>query len=1291
MAAAFLLVIAGPLLFVHPSRPVAAQIGGGGGTQLRSPDAGLPNPWEAGLAVNPFTTVNLYNGNACSVFHLVSFNPVGPGISFSLIHNSAAAASGSGSIAPWGFSLGAGWRLSYSSSVVRDDANNKATLIEDDGNEYVFALSGGSYTPPAGRFDRMTLVTETTYTITATNQSVRTYSRIADTPSQYRLASVADSSGNVVNLDYESAELRYIRSAADGLPDGNGGTLNHELALAITNSRLTQVTDVIGRHWTMEYEPDAPNRLKRINYPDDGGATTPASYVEFSYDTSSRLSAIRDREGHTWELQYGAGRVALTKDPPASTGAPQNQQTISYPGFKMEGYWRTTVTDRRVKNWQFDFDDAANLRRSADPLGLAANPKYYRTYTYDSNHNVLTFTDERGKTWTATYYANSAQLDTLTGPPVGVPPAPQVWNLDWAQPDPTGKPEFWRLTQVTDPLGHWVQYAYNDAGDPTHVTTVTEMPDGVSGSPSNAPGSTGIGYYGASTPNARGRLKVVTDANLVSHQYDYDVWGYFASLKEGGVLDPSRSPDPTNGVIFNMDNNGCGYPVGTFSDLTCADVEWDPNGNMEAVSCCFALGPNTRLGLAALGGAIPNVGNLSGCLTNGNYDLFRRPKLLDGCISSDVGHNNSRDVSIQYDNLGRMTSATVTTTEATKSNGPSFARITTNDQFDADGRVLQRTGTDGQVTVYTYTEHGLPKTIDRSGMGVTYTYDQAGRLTREDFDNGAHTENEYDDANRLLRIKHFSTTAQLLHQTEYFWRANNTVNSRVETDNVASTVASVLFTHDNRDRLTREIRDVNSGGAGFQPVYDITYTYDQLGNRLTKVDAVSLRSTDYFYDTDPANREPDDPTRNNRLMRYEERVNSVLQRTVWYTYWKHGDASNITIKDAAEPTVRRDLSLFYSKSGQLWIGLWDQWSVSDPNSTSPAADYVAGSYQKLAAREFRHAGGRARYLVRDIEANDNDGDGTPWEPLPGGLWTDYAEDQPYEDFGVTFSEMNEPVFAEQTRYLDANGAQAQQSVATGASTYLHGDLIDSTVLATDAAGLSTATTAYSAFGDRVGGPGVPPGDPSALGTRYQYAGGWGYESDLLSLNGAAGTAPIRLQHVGARWYQPEIGRFVQRDPAGLRSGLNVYLYCSSVPTHRVDPLGLETIQLSGAFSGGIGVCKGGWGGLGGGPCIGLGPKGWSGGLVGTAEGGTNMTGVGLGVGISITITNASDVGATLGPATIPWGFTVGPFCVEWIRGTGYSGVSLGVGKSIGVGVYGGSSSSAGPTCGATGIEAARRR
>ncbi len=99
---------------------------------------------------------------------------------------------------------------------------------------------------------------------------------------------------------------------------------------------------------------------------------------------------------------------------------------------------------------------------------------------------------------------------------------------------------------------------------------------------------------------------------------------------------------------------------------------------------------------------------------------------------------------------------------------------------------------------------------------------------------------------------------------------------------------------------------------------------------------------------------------------------------------------------------------------------------------------------------------------------------------------------------------------------------------------------------TNSAGVTGEQASYTAFGERVSGSSV---------NRFGYVGAFGYQSAGGSL-GDPYVSGMPYQHVGARYYDPTTGRFLQRDPLGIRLGLNVYEYAYSRVTSLVDPIGL---------------------------------------------------------------------------------------------------------------------------------------
>jgi RHS repeat-associated protein len=113
--------------------------------------------------------------------------------------------------------------------------------------------------------------------------------------------------------------------------------------------------------------------------------------------------------------------------------------------------------------------------------------------------------------------------------------------------------------------------------------------------------------------------------------------------------------------------------------------------------------------------------------------------------------------------------------------------------------------------------------------------------------------------------------------------------------------------------------------------------------------------------------------------------------------------------------------------------------------------------------------------------------------------------------------------------------------ANGTDSYFHSDWIGSTRYLTGANGLTTPS-AY-----RFDGFGNVSAFAGADLTRFKFAGGHGYESD----------AHAGLQQLGARLYDPVVGRFISPNPIGFAGGMNLYGYCFGNPVGAVDPSGLD--------------------------------------------------------------------------------------------------------------------------------------
>ncbi|MFA0758943.1 MAG: hypothetical protein NOOUEUKL_001612 [Candidatus Fervidibacter sp.] len=195
--------------------------------------------------------------------------------------------------------------------------------------------------------------------------------------------------------------------------------------------------------------------------------------------------------------------------------------------------------------------------------------------------------------------------------------------------------------------------------------------------------------------------------------------------------------------------------------------------------------------------------------------------------------------------------------------------------------------------------------------------------------------------------------------------------------------------------------------------------------------------------------------------------------------------------------------------------------------TYPNGSVVQFGYDGLGRRVFRQEGASVRYFYYDGDKIIAEREGNSWV----------------------------------VRYL--LGLKSCGHVVSGQIRVYHADRLGSVRWVTDGGQNIVASYVYEGFGKIVGKNG---GDGGA----YQFCGLWGYRNDW----------DAGLLHVGARYYEVETGRWVQKDPLLgdilNPQTLNRYGYCQNNPINAVDPTGNKTWRdeargIIAAIAVGIGV------------------------------------------------------------------------------------------------------------------------
>jgi RHS repeat-associated protein len=115
----------------------------------------------------------------------------------------------------------------------------------------------------------------------------------------------------------------------------------------------------------------------------------------------------------------------------------------------------------------------------------------------------------------------------------------------------------------------------------------------------------------------------------------------------------------------------------------------------------------------------------------------------------------------------------------------------------------------------------------------------------------------------------------------------------------------------------------------------------------------------------------------------------------------------------------------------------------------------------------------------------------------------------------------------------------------GVSYFYHANALGSIVVLSDGAGQVVERYTYDVYGQVTVREEAGTFPASRVGNPYTFTGRW--------LDDETG-----LLYYRQRYYNPDLGRFMTRDPQAYADSLNLYEYVNSNPINRVDPFGLES-------------------------------------------------------------------------------------------------------------------------------------
>lgn len=840
--------------------------------------------------------------------------------------------------------------------------------------------------------------------------------------------------------------------------------------------------------------------------------------VERTYNSLAALAGERADLGTGWALSGGRG-VGLLVYPASVAFKGPSGEVLPFDHNGDGSYTPPSVANAQLVG---NGDGTYTLTFNASA----------ETYTFSSGGMLTADRDRNGNAIAYAYNANNtlASITDTQG---------RVTTFGY-----TGG----NITSMTDSAGRTYQYGYDGAGNLTSYID-----------PAN--GGTQLAYDGT------GRAVRLTDPNGEVTTFAYDTSARLSGITR--VTDNAAGTGPTTTFTYNAgstvvtDANGhqTTYTYDGMGRVTrvrdaagnAADTAYTANSNVQQrtdqAGQIAAYGYDSRNNLTSA--QLP-----TGATTTWAYADAAHPYLPTK--RTDPQGNS---LAYGYSAAGNLTTVT---------NG-----LSTQNQYQSayngNGTLASTTDTRGNVTGYGYDARGnLTSVTPPAPLGGTaITYDTLSRIKTMQDGKGQVTTYTYDALDRVTQIAYAGGA-----QITYGYDADNLTSL---TDNTGTTGFGY-------DRLNRPVSKTLPGGGPLGYAYDgvgnltsftdgggtVTYAYNAVNLLQTLTEPGGYQTT-FAYDKMYRRTGTAYPNGVTMAQIYDGagRLTSIVGKNAGgatltsfaYTYQNAAGADTAlrqSMTDQGGNTTAYSYDVLNRLTGAQTTGpspaSYAYAYDGANNRTSQTAGGTTTTYNYNAANELTSAGS----TTYSYDANGNQTGNSAGQALAYNAANQTTSITPVGGSAVTMGYTG----ASQVQRVSAGGASFQygllalnrQDDAVGTTYYTRGpqgellgqrapggryyylyDGLGSTAALTDSAGAVVNRYSYDPWGKTLSSTGT-------VANPYRFGGSYGAYTDIAT----------GLVKIGQRYYDPNLGRWTQRDPLGAG---NPYSYASCNPTNRVDLTG----------------------------------------------------------------------------------------------------------------------------------------